>query len=99
MNPLNHAEPLAAKVHGRKPHDVTPITSLNEPYVPFLWLGRVCGMKAVTHGCYHGLLPCSKKVQEVHRLIEYVRPHAVLAVEPLSDMVHQGFIRFMEETR
>ena len=99
MNPLNHAEPLAAKVHGRKPHDVRPITSLNEPFVPFLWLGRVCGMIGVTYGCCQSLLPCSKKVQKVHRLIESVRLHAVLTVEPLSDMVHRGFIRFMEETR
>lgn len=96
---MNHAEPLAAKVHGRKPHDVTPITSLNEPYVPFLWLGRVCGVSGVTHAYYQSLLPCSKKVHKVHRLIESIRLHAFLTVEPLADMVHEGFIWFTEVTR
>lgn len=98
MNPLNLTEPLAGKVHTTKPHDVTPITSLNEPYEPFLWLGRVCGVDRDTYSYYPPPLPCANKVHKVHRLIESARLHAVLSLEPLVDMVHRGFRGFREVT-
>jgi hypothetical protein len=66
VNPVNLFEPLAAKVHTVKPHDMTPAVSLCEPCVPFLEMVMMVVNRGGTHGSGLTLPSGSNKVHKVH---------------------------------
>lgn len=99
VNPVNLCEPLAAKVHTVKPHDVTPVTSLCEPCEPFLDMDMVVVNRGGTHRDGLPLPSCSNKVHKVHATRGSFRRVVVSLRERLAGEVHTGFTGFTEVLR
>lgn len=99
VNPVNLCEPLPAKVHTVKPHDVTPVVSVREPCVPFLDMVMVVVNRGGTHAPGLPLPSCSNKVHKVHATRGSSRRVAVSPRERLPGEVHTGFTGFTEVLR
>jgi hypothetical protein len=99
VNPVNLCEPLAAKVHTVKPHDMTPAVSLCEPCVPFLEMVMMVVNRGGTHGSGLTLPSGSNKVHKVHAIPQSVSCVAVSLHERLAGEIHTGFTGFMEVLR
>lgn len=99
VNHVNLCEPLAAKVHTVKPHDMTPAVSLCEPCVPFLDMVMMVVNRGGTHGSGLTLPSCSNKIHKVHAAGGSVRRVAFFFRERLPGEVHTGFTGFTEVLR
>jgi hypothetical protein len=96
VNRVSLCESLDAKIHARKPHDVTDVVCMCVPCAPFLDMVWVAVNRGDTRRFSPSSVSCTNKVHKIHATYQSARRIAVFTCERPAEGVHTRFTRFTE---